>query len=234
MRVHGNVVAMRVLVVEDDPRMRELLRQGLEEEGHAVAAAVDGDEGLAMARVHPFDLIVLDLMLPKLDGVEVARRLRNDRLQTPILMLTARDQTPDIVLGLDSGADDYLTKPFSFDVFLARVRAVSRRGSIPQPVRLRVADLELDTGAREVRRGGQVARLSRTEYSLLELLMRRAGSVVPREIILDTVWGFDAQVGANTLDAFVRLLRQKIEPAGTKRILRTVRGVGYSLREEEA
>lgn len=224
---------MRVLVVEDDSRMRELLRQGLEEEGHAVASAVDGDEGLSMARAHPFDLIVLDLMLPKLDGVEIARRLRRDRRQTPILMLTARDQTPDIVLGLDSGADDYLTKPFSFDVFLARVRAVSRRGPIPQPVRLRVGDLELDTGTREVWRGGQMACLSRTEYSLLELLMRRAGSVVPREIILDTVWGFGAEVEANTLDAFVRLLRQKIEPAGARKILRTVRGVGYTLREED-
>lgn len=224
---------MRVLVVEDDPRMRELLLQGLEEEGHAVASAVDGDEGLEMARAHSFDLIVLDLMLPKLDGVEIARRLRRDRRQTPILMLTARDQTPDIVLGLDSGADDYLTKPFSFDVFLARVRAVSRRGPIPQPVRLRFGDLELDTGTREVWRSGQVASLSRTEYSLLELLMRRAGSVVPREVILDTVWGFGADVEANTLDAFVRLLRQKIEPPGARRILRTVRGVGYSLREED-
>jgi two-component system OmpR family response regulator len=225
---------MRVLVVEDDPRMRELLLQGLEEEGHAVASAVDGDEGLEMARAHSFDLIVLDLMLPKLDGVEIARRLRRDRRQTPILMLTARDQTPDIVLGLDSGADDYLTKPFSFDVFLARVRAVSRRGPIPQPVRLRFGDLELDTGTREVWRSGQVASLSRTEYSLLELLMRRAGSVVPREVILDTVWGFGADVEANTLDAFVRLLRHKIEPTGARRILRTVRGVGYSLREEDA
>jgi DNA-binding response OmpR family regulator len=225
---------MRVLVVEDDPRMRELLLQGLEEEGHAVASAVDGDEGLKMARAHSFDLIVLDLMLPKLDGVEIARRLRRDRRQTPILMLTARDQTPDTVLGLDSGADDYLTKPFSFDVFLARVRAVSRRGPIPQPVHLRFGDLELDTGTREVWRSGQVASLSRTEYSLLELLMRRAGSVVPREVILDTVWGFGADVEANTLDAFVRLLRHKIEPTGARRILRTVRGVGYSLREEDA
>jgi DNA-binding response OmpR family regulator len=214
--------------------MRELLLQGLEEEGHAVASAVDGDEGLEMARSHSFDLIVLDLMLPKLDGVEVARRLRRDRRQTPILMLTARDQPPDIVLGLDSGADDYLTKPFPFDVFLARVRAVSRRGPIPQPVRLRVADLELDTGTREVWRSGQATALSRTEYSLLDLLMRRAGSVVPREVILDTVWGFGAEVEANTLDAFVRLVRQKIEPPGAKRILRTMRGVGYSLREEDS
>jgi DNA-binding response OmpR family regulator len=213
--------------------MRELLVQGLEEDGHAVAAAVDGDEGLAMVRAHPFDLIVLDVMLPKLDGVEFAKRLRRERHQTPILMLTARDQASDIVLGLDSGADDYLTKPFSFDVFLARVRAVSRRGPIPQPVRLRVGDLELDTGTRQVWRGGRATLLSRTEYSLLELLMRRAGSVVPREVILDTVWGFGAEVEANTLDAFVRLLRRKIEPAGSDKLLHTVRGVGYTLRREE-
>ncbi|MCC7153919.1 MAG: response regulator transcription factor [Bryobacterales bacterium] len=225
---------MRVLVIEDDPRMRELLLQGLQEEGHAVAEAMDGETGLQVALAYSFDLIVLDLMLPRLDGIEVARRLRRDRRQTPILMLTARDQTRDVVLGLDSGADDYLAKPFSFDVFFARVRAVSRRGPIAQPVRLKVGDLELDTGAREVWRGGQATPLSRTEYSLLELLMRRAGAVVPREIILDTVWGFGAEVEANTLDAFVRLLRQKIEPPGTRRILRTVRGVGYTLREEDA
>ncbi len=214
--------------------MRELLQQGLEEEGHAVASATDGETGLQMALAHSFDLVVLDLMLPKLDGIEVARRLRRACRQTPILMLTARDQTQDVVLGLDSGADDYLSKPFSFDVFFARVRAVSRRGPIAQPVRLRVGDLELDTGTREVWRSGQATPLSRTEYSLLELLMRRAGSVVPSEIILDTVWGFGAEVEANTLDAFVRLVRQKIEPPGTKKVLRTVRGVGYTLREEGA
>jgi len=230
--VHDNSAAMKVLVVEDDPRMRDLLQQGLEEEGHAVMTAVDGEEGLEMARAYAFDLIVLDLMLPKLDGLAISRRLRQSQNQTPILMLTARDQTPDIVLGLDSGADDYLTKPFSFEIFLARVRAVGRRGPIPQPIRRRVGDLELDSGTREVWRGGQKSSLTRTEYSLLELLMRRAGSVVPREVILDTVWGVGVGVEANTLDAWVRLLRRKIEPPGSKRILQTMRGVGYTLREE--
>lgn len=225
---------MRVLVVEDDPRMCDLLRQGLEEEGHAVAVALDGETGFFTASAGQFDVVVLDVMLPKLDGVSVARRLRCERNSTPILMLTARDQAPDIVRGLDSGADDYLTKPFSFEVFLARLRAVSRRGPIPHPVRLRVADLELDTATREVRRAGMKANLSRTEYALLEILMRRPGHIVPREIIMESVWGFGASVEANTLDAFVRLLRNKIEPPGSARLLQTVRGMGYMIREAGA
>jgi DNA-binding response OmpR family regulator len=222
---------MRVLVVEDDPRMCDLLRQGLEEEGHAVAVAQDGETGLSIARAGRFDVLVLDVMLPKLDGISLARRLREERNPTPILMLTARDQTSDIVRGLDSGADDYLTKPFSFDVFLARLRAVGRRGPVPQPVRLRLADLELDTATREVRRAGLKVTLTRTEYALLELLMRRPGHVVPRDVIMESVWGFGAGVEANTLDAFVRLLRLKIEPPGSARLLHTVRGTGYTLRE---
>jgi DNA-binding response OmpR family regulator len=222
---------MRVLIVEDDPRMCALLRQGLEEEGHAVDVAQDGEMGFAIARAGRFDVVVLDVMLPKLDGVSVAKRLRDERDPTPILMLTARDQARDIVRGLDSGADDYLTKPFSFEVFLARLRAVSRRGPIPQPVRLRVADLELDTATRKVRRAGRKANLTRTEYALLELLMRRPGQVMPREVIMESVWGFGADVEANTLDAFVRLLRQKIEPPGSARLLQTVRGMGYTIRE---
>jgi len=224
---------MRVLVIEDDPRMLELLRQGLEEEHHAVAVARDGEIGLSTARTRMFDVIVLDVMLPKVDGISVARRLRDERDPTPILMLTARDQAPDIVRGLDSGADDYLTKPFSFEVFLARLRSVSRRGPIPHPVRLRVADLELDTATRAVHRAGRSANLSRTEYTLLELLMRRTGCVVPREVIMDSVWGFGAEVEPNTLDAFVRLLRNKVDPPGSRRLLHTVRGIGYSVRESE-
>ncbi len=222
---------MRILIVEDDPRMCDLLRQGLEEEGHAVDVAQDGESGFSTALAGRFDVVVLDVMLPKLDGISVARRLRGEHDSTPILMLTARDQARDIVRGLDSGADDYLTKPFSFEVFLARLRAVSRRGPIPRPVRLRVADLELDTATREVRRAGLKASLSRTEYALLELLMRRPGHVVPRETIIESVWGFGADVEANTLDAFVRLLRNKIEPPGSTRLLQTVRGMGYTVRE---
>lgn len=210
-----------------------LLRQGLEEEGHSVVVTCDGKVGLATARTRAFDVLVLDVMLPGLDGITLAQTLREERDLTPILMLTARDQALDIVRGLDSGADDYLTKPFSFEVFLARLRAVSRRGPIPQPVRLRVADLELDTATREVRRAGHKVSLSRTEFALLELLMRRQGQVFPRELIMESVWGFGAEVEPNTLDAFVRLLRNKIEPGGARRLLHTIRGVGYSVREEE-
>lgn len=224
---------MRILVVEDDPRMCELLTQGLSEEGHAVVAVQDGVEGLSAARTRAFDVLVLDVMLPRMDGVSLARRLRDEGDSTPILMLTARDQPADVVRGLDNGADDYLAKPFSFEVFLARLRSVSRRGAIPQPVRLRVADLELDPATREVERAGHRIRLSRTEYALLELLMRRPGQVIPRETIMESVWGFGADVEANTLDAFVRLIRTKIEPPGSKRLLQTVRGTGYTVREAD-
>jgi DNA-binding response OmpR family regulator len=223
---------MQVLVVEDERRMAELLRQGLEEEGHTVALAPDGREGLAMAESYPFDVIVLDVMLPGMDGFAVAKKLRGAKNQTPILMLTARDATHDVIEGLNLGADDYLTKPFSFDVLLARLRAVSRRGPIPQPVSLEVSDLSLNPASREVMRGKRRITLTRTEYTLLELLMRRAGRVVPRDSLIESVWGFDSEVRNNTLDAFIRLLRDKVDTAGKSKLIHTVRGVGYCLRAE--
>src|SRR5271154_5394416 len=223
---------MQVLVVEDERRMAELLRQGLEEEGHSVLLAANGRDGLALAESHPFDAIVLDVMLPGLDGFSVARKLRAARNQTPILMLTARDATPDIVQGLNLGADDYLVKPFSFEVLLARLRAVSRRGAIAQPPVLQVADLSLNPSAREVNRGGRKIALTRTEYGLLELLMKRAGRVVTRENLIETVWGFDSDVRGNTLDAFIRLLREKVDTSGDVKLIHTVRGVGYAVRTE--
>lgn len=225
---------MQVLVVEDEPRMAQLLRQGLEEEGHSVVVTGNGRDGLAMAGAHLFDAIVLDVMLPGLDGFSVARKLRAARNQTPILMLTARDATHDIVEGLNLGADDYLVKPFSFEVLLARLRAVSRRGAIAQPPVLQVADLSLDPSAREVSRAGRKIALTRTEFGLLELLMKRAGRVVTRENLIETVWGFDSDVRSNTLDAFIRLLRDKVDSAGETKLIQTVRGVGYCLRAEEA
>lgn len=225
---------MQVLVVEDEQRMAELLRQGLEEEGHSVVAAGNGRDALAMAESYTFDAIVLDVMLPGLDGFSVARKLRAARNQTPILMLTARDTTHDMVEGLNLGADDYLVKPFSFDVLLARLRAVSRRGPIAQPVTLQVADLMLNPGAREVTRGGRRIALTRTEYSLLEMLMKRAGRVVARENLIEAVWGFETDVRNNTLDAFIRLLREKVDAPGETKLIHTVRGVGYCLRTEEA
>jgi two-component system response regulator MprA len=225
---------MQVLVVEDERRMAQLLRQGLEEEGHSVVLAGNGKDGLAIAESHPFDAIVLDVMLPEMDGFSVARKLRAARNQTPILMLTARDATHDVIEGLNIGADDYLVKPFSFDVLLARLRAVSRRGAIPQPVPLQVKDLTLNPASREVMRHGRRISLTRTEYSLLELLMRRSGRVVPRESLIEAVWGFDSDVRSNTLDAFIRLLRDKVDSAEESKLIHTVRGVGYCVRGEES
>ena len=190
---------MRVLIVEDERAMAELLKKGLEEENHRAALAFDGVQGLELAKTYEFDAIVLDLMLPRVDGFEVARRLRHGGNQTPILILTARDAVPDIVKGLDLGADDYLTKPFSFEVFLARLRTVARRGSAPRPTCLRVADLTLDPASRQALRGRREIRLSPTEYRLLELLMRRAGRVVTRTAIVEAVWGLENDVEENTL-----------------------------------
>jgi len=223
---------MRVLIVEDERAMAELLKKGLEEENHRAALAFDGVQGLELAKTYEFDAIVLDLMLPRVDGFEVARRLRHGGNQTPILILTARDSVPDIVKGLDLGADDYLTKPFSFEVFLARLRTVARRGSAPRPTCLRVADLSLDPASRQALRGRREIRLSPTEYRLLELLMRRAGQVVTRGAILEAVWGLENDVEENTLDAFVRLLRGKVDKGFSPKLIQTVRGIGYCLRAD--
>lgn len=223
---------MKLLVVEDDERMANVLRQALEEEGHDVTAAYEGHTALDVALRFPFDLLILDVMLPGMDGFTIAHRLRAARNQTPILMLTARDTTVDIVQGLDKGADDYLTKPFSLEVLLARVRAVSRRGPIPQAVCLQVGDLRLDLGTREVTRGSRALTLTRTEFAVLELLMRAAGRVVPRGSIIDSVWT-GHEIESNTLDAFVKLLRSKVEAPGESKLIHTVRGVGYCIRSEQ-
>ena len=223
---------MRILIVEDERQMAEVLRRGLSEEGHAVDVARTGPDGLAMATSASFDVIILDVMLPGLSGIDVARRLRKARIRTPILMLTARDTNADVVAGLDGGADDYLVKPFSFDVLLARLRAVARRGPTERGVVMTVGDLRLDTGAHEVWRGADRIDLTRTEFSLLEFLMRRQGSVVTRNALIEGVWGHDREIEDNTLDAFVRLLRQKVDTSGQRRLIHTVRGVGYAVREE--
>lgn len=221
---------MQILVVEDEQRMAELLKRGLTEEGHHVVVTRDGATGLETARAARFDVIVLDMMLPRMDGLTVARRLRDGRNQTPILMLTAKDAAADIVRGLDAGADDYLTKPFAFEILLARLRAVSRRGAIPQPVCLQLADVRLDPATRRVTRGNQTLNLTPREFSLLELLLRNSGRVVRRETILESVWGFGCDVNENTLEAFVRLLRLKVDARAPK-LIHTVRGVGYAMRE---
>jgi DNA-binding response OmpR family regulator len=195
-----------------------------------VILASDGREGFEIARSSAFDVIVLDVMLPGMDGLAVARKLRECLNQTPVLMLTARDAPADIVHGLDSGADDYLTKPFSIDVLLARLRSVSRRGAIPRSVQLQIADLTLDPAAHVVTRTGERLNLTPREYKLLELLMRNPGRAVSRQTILESVWGFGTNVTENTVEVFMRLLRIKIDCREPK-LIHTVRGFGYVMRE---
>jgi DNA-binding response OmpR family regulator len=221
---------MRVLIVEDERAMAEVLKEGLEEENYFVSLAFDGVMGLEVARSCEFDVIILDVMLPKLDGFEVARRLRDKGNRTPILMLTARDTVPDVVKGLDLGADDYLTKPFSFAVLLARLRAASRRKYAQPTSLLRVADLVLNRATREVFRARREINLTVTEFRLLEFLMRRPGVVVSRNAIVDAVWGFEDEVNENTVDAFIRLVRRKVDDPHAEKLIKTVRGVGYTLR----
>jgi DNA-binding response OmpR family regulator len=224
---------VRILVVEDEQRMSALLQQGLAEEGHQVYVASDGAQGLAIAQSSAFDVLILDVMLPRMDGLSVARRLREAGNRTPVLILTARDRVADVVKGLDAGADDYLTKPFSFEILVARLRAVSRRGPIAQSVCLKFADLCLDTATRRVTRQGSPVSLTPKEHSLLELLLRNAERPVSRDTILESVWGFDSDVEENTLEAFVRLLRGKIDAPFEPKLIHTVRGVGYCLRLPE-
>jgi len=221
---------MQILVVEDERRMAALLEQTLHEEGHQVVLARDGREGFEIARCSPFDVIVLDVMLPGLDGMAVARKLRERGNQTPVLMLTARDAPADIVKGLNSGADDYLTKPFSLDILLARLRAVSRRGAIPRPTCLQIADVRLDPASRQVTRGGEALSLTPREYKLIELLLRNPGRAISRDTILESVWGFGSDITENTLEVFVRLLRMKVDTRGPK-LIHTIRGFGYMMRE---
>jgi len=223
---------LKLLIVEDEARMVELLRKGLTEEGHTVVCASNGREGLEMARTYEFDVIILDVMMPKLNGYELAERLRRERVVTPMLMLTAKDTVPDLVRGLDAGADDYMTKPFAFEELLARLRAVKRRAPVPQLPRLQVGNLSLDPATREVSRAGTAVLLTRTEYNLLERLMDRAGKVVSRRSLIEAVWGFEREIEDNTLDAFVRLLRGKIDLEGQTKLIHTVRGVGYMIRAE--
>jgi len=220
---------VRILVIEDERRMGDLLTQALSEEGHQVLLLHDGQQGLDAALCAPFDVIVLDVLLPRLDGLALARRLRENRRQTPILMLTARDAPQDIVRGLDAGADDYLTKPFTLDLLLARIRAVSRRGVIPRLPFLEVDDLRLDPATRQVMRAGKNVSLTPREYHLLELLMRNAGRAVSRDTILESVWGVSSDVAENTLEVFMRQLRLKIDTSQPK-LLHTIRGFGYMLR----
>ena len=222
---------MRVLLVEDEARIASFIRRGMEEEQHAVDVAGDGDEGLHLAEINPYDVLVLDVMLPRLNGIELCRRLRTHGNATPVLMLTARDSTEDVVAGLDAGADDYLTKPFAFAVLLARLRALQRRQSLDKrPIR-HAADLELDPTTREVRRGGQLIELSNREYALLDYLLERPGRVLTRAMIGERCWDMSFDTESNVIDVYVGYLRRKLEGPGQSKLIHTVRGVGYVLRE---
>jgi len=222
-----------ILVAEDEAGLRQSLQQGLEEENHRVAAAADGGEAWAAIRTCEFDVIVLDIMLPELDGLEVLRRLRAAGHTTPVLLLTARDAAADVVRGLDAGADDYLTKPFAFGVLLARLRALGRRAAQAPRPQLAHAGLHLDPAARRAWRDGAPVSLTATEFRLLEFLLRRAGRAVSRAALLEGVWGFDQTVETNTLDAFIKQLREKVDAGREHRLIHTVRGFGYALRKDE-
>ncbi len=223
---------MKILVVEDETGMAQVLRRGLEEDNHAVSLAHDGLSAISLAEDHQFDLVLLDVMLPGLNGIQVAQRFREIKQDIPILMLTARDSVPDIVKGLDAGADDYVTKPFSFAVLLARIRALERRVAEPRSHTLRICDLALELTQRRVFRGTREIHLTPTEFRLLEFLMRHGDRVASRHAILDAVWGPSENIEENTLDAFVRLLRRKVDENEPNKLIHTVRGFGYSLGPE--
>jgi DNA-binding response OmpR family regulator len=220
---------MRILIVEDEPEMAGLLTRGLEEESYQVSLARDGRAALELSAVEAFDVILLDVMLPQMDGLEVAKQLRRREEETPVLMLTARDALGDIVNGLDAGADDYLTKPFSFVELLARMRALVRRQQFRRKNVLEVQDLVLDLTSHRSFRAGTEIYLSLTEFRLLELLARNAPRIVSRHEILSNVWGSGREASENTLDAFVRLLRRKVDDGAEVRLIQTHRGFGYSL-----
>jgi two-component system response regulator MprA len=223
---------VRILVVDDEPAVRESLRRALELEGYEIELASDGEE--ALSKLEPNgqpDAMILDVLMPRLDGLEVCRRIRQAGSRLPVLMLTARDEVENRVSGLDAGADDYVTKPFALEELLARVRALLRRSAADTAGPLHFADLELDPGTREVRRAGTLIELTRTEFSLLELFMLNPRQVLTRSIIFERVWGYDFGFASNSLDVYIGYLRRKTEAGGWPRLIQTVRGVGYALRE---
>jgi two-component system response regulator MprA len=221
-----------ILIIEDNEAIVKLLQRGLVYEGYKVDVALDGEAGLKMAKEHHPDLVVLDLMLPGIDGIEVCKELRSDSSSLPILMLTAKDAIQDRVLGLDAGADDYMVKPFELDELLARVRALLRRTQSDRATSLSFADLTLDTSTRLASRGNRTIQLTATEFDLLELFLRHPHQVLTREVIFDRIWGYDFGGESNVLDVYIRYLRQKLEEKGEPRLIHTARGVGYALREE--
>jgi heavy metal response regulator len=222
---------MLILIVEDERKIASFVKKGLEAEGYVADTAYDGERGLIMAEENNYDLILLDVMLPKLDGVSLCRKLHEEGKNIPILMLTAKDAVSDRVKGLDSGADDYLTKPFAFDELVARVRALLRRGGAKTPPRLQVADLTLDPITQEVTRGGRAVSLTNLEYRLLQYLMQNEKRVLSRTLIEEHVWGSSFDSFTNTVDVYIGKLRKKIDHKADRKLIHTVRGIGYVIRE---
>jgi heavy metal response regulator len=223
---------MRILVVEDEKKVARFIQQGLEEEHHTVDVAHDGEAGLAMAEAQRYDVIILDVMLPGKSGIDVTRELRVRKRDTPILMLTAKAATEDKVAGLDSGADDYLTKPFAFAELLARVRSLLRRGTQEKSTVLALADLELDTVTHKARRGTRAIDLTTKEYALLEFFLRNKERVLSRTIIAEHIWDYHFDTGTNLIDVYINHLRNKVDTGFDRKLIHTVRGVGYVLKEE--
>jgi two-component system response regulator MprA len=221
----------RILIIEDDQAILKILQRGLAYEGYTVDTATEGRSGLMLARDHQPDLVILDWMLPGMDGLEVCHRMRTASGSVPILMLTAKDAVQDRIQGLDAGADDYMVKPFNLDELLARVRALLRRTQPDRVPVLKFADLTLDTGSRQASRVNRLVQLTAKEYELLELFLRHPKQVLTREVIFDRVWGYDFGGESNVLEVYIRYLRQKLEEGGEIRLIHTVRGVGYVMRE---
>lgn len=225
---------MRILLVEDDKSSSRFIKKGLSEKGYAVDTIFDGEEGLYMATTQTYDLIVLDIMLPEINGFEVLKGIRKHGIVTPVIFLTARDDTGDVVHGLELGADDYLVKPFSFPELLARIKAVLRRGQKDfESSRVTVADLTLNLLSRNAERGGQEIELSGKEFSLLEYLMRNAGQILTRTMILEQVWGYDFDTASNIIDVHINRLRAKVDKDHEVKLIKTIKGVGYVLKAEE-
>lgn len=222
---------MRILVVEDEHRIANSIKKGLEQERYAVDVAYTGPDGFDLASTETYDLIILDIMLPEMNGIEICKELRKNKIHYPILMLTAKGQTEDKVRGLDAGADDYMTKPFSFDELLARVRALMRRQDVVVKYELKVNDLEIDIKKFTVKRGGKTVQLSNKEFSLLEYLVRNKNTIVTKDQIISHVWNYDADILPNTIEVYIKNLREKIDRpfANKKSLIQTVRGFGYKI-----
>jgi heavy metal response regulator len=223
---------MHILVIEDEKKVARLIQKGLEEEAYAVDVAHDGERGLSMSEAHEYDLMIVDVMLPKMNGLELVQVIRTRKGKTPILMLTAKATIEDKVAGLDSGADDYLTKPFAFEELLARVRSLLRRGAQQKSTILAIADLELDTVTHKAKRGGRTIELTAKEYALLDYFLQNKDRVLTRSAISEHIWDYNFDTGTNIIDVYINHLRNKVDNNFDKKLIHTVRGVGYVLKEE--